>query len=79
MRKTKEGEIGNDEDNSSRITTLESSNFEDMWSFNHPHLNMKEHWEKLHRVEVPIEKGAFQAFLEEEHDDYNYVLKSSLL
>jgi hypothetical protein len=48
MRKTREEEIGSDEDNSSRITTLESSNFEDVWSFNHPHLNVKEHWEKLH-------------------------------
>jgi hypothetical protein len=79
MKKIKEEEIGNDEDNNCKITMLESSNFEDMWSFNHPHLNMKEHWEKLHQVEVPIKKGAFQAFLEEEHENCNYILESSLL
>jgi hypothetical protein len=50
-----------------------------MWSFNHPHLNMKECWEKLHWVEVLVEKGNFQAFYEEECNDYNYDLETSLL
>jgi hypothetical protein len=36
MRKTKEEETGSEEDNSSRVTTLENFNFEDVWSFNHP-------------------------------------------
>jgi uncharacterized glyoxalase superfamily metalloenzyme YdcJ len=40
---------------------------------------MKEHREKLHRVEVPIEKGAFRAFQEEECDNCDYILKTSLL
>jgi hypothetical protein len=62
MRKTKEEEIGSDEDNSSRITMLESFNLENVWNFNHPHMSMKEHWEKLHQVEVLVEKGTFQAF-----------------
>jgi hypothetical protein len=31
MRKTEE-ETRSDEDNSSKVTTLDSSNFEDMWS-----------------------------------------------
>ncbi len=78
MRKTQE-ETRSDEDNSSKVTTLDSSNFEDMWSFNHPHLNMKECWEKLHWVEVLVEKGNFQAFYEEECNDYNYDLETSLL
>jgi hypothetical protein len=45
------------------MTTLESTfDFKDVWSFTHPHLNMKECWEKLHQVEMHVEKGAFQAF-----------------
>jgi hypothetical protein len=61
------------------VKTPKSSNFEDMWSFDYPHLSMKEHREKLHRVEVPIEKGAFRAFQEEECDNCDYILKTSLL
>ncbi len=41
------------------MTTLESSNFKDMWSFNHPNLSMKKCHEKLHQVEVLVEKGEF--------------------
>jgi hypothetical protein len=41
------------------MTTLESSNFKDMWNFNHPHLNMKNHQEKLRQVEVLVKKGKF--------------------
>ncbi len=41
------------------MTTCESSNFKDMWSFNHPNLSMKNYHEKLHQVEVLVEKGEF--------------------
>jgi hypothetical protein len=61
------------------MTMLESFNFEDVWSFNHPHLNVKECQEKLHWMEVPMEKGKFQVFQEEERDDCDYALKSNLL
>jgi hypothetical protein len=79
MRKTKEEETRSDEDNSSKVTTPESSNFEDVWNFNHPHLNVKECWQKLHRVKVLVEKGTFQAFYKEECNDCNYGLEKSLL
>ncbi len=58
---------------------LESFDFKDVWSFNHPYLNVKECQKKLHRVEVLVKKGLFQTFQEEEHNDCNYVLESSLL
>jgi hypothetical protein len=38
------------------VTTPESYDFKDMWSFNHPHLSVKDHREKLHQVEVLVEK-----------------------
>lgn len=56
-----------------------SFDFEDMWSFNHPHLSVKDFWKQLRRVEVFIEKRKFPTFQEEEHNDYNFTLKSSLL
>ncbi len=43
MRKTRDEETRNEEDDSSRMTTIESFDFEDVWSFNHPHLSMKDH------------------------------------
>jgi hypothetical protein len=48
VRKIREEEIGNEEDNNYQMIMLESFNFEDVWSFNHPHLSMKECREKLH-------------------------------
>jgi hypothetical protein len=59
VKKTKEEEIKSEEDNSSRVTMPKSFDFKGVWSFNHPHLNVKEHQEKLHRVDMPIEKGTF--------------------
>ncbi len=47
MKRTKEEEIGSEEDSSYGVTMLEIFDFEDMWTFNHPHLSMKDHWEKL--------------------------------
>jgi len=41
------------------MTTIKSSNFENMWSFNCPHLSMENRQKKLHQVEVPIKKGEF--------------------
>jgi hypothetical protein len=79
MRETREEEIGSEEESNIGRTMLESFDFENVWTFNHPHLSMKEHQEKMHQVEVPIKKRAFQAFYEEEHNDYDYVLGSSLL
>ncbi len=58
VRKTQEEEIGSEEDN--------SSYFKDVWSFNHPHMSMKERWEKLCQVEIPVEKGTFRAFQKKE-------------
>lgn len=72
IRKIREEEIGNEEDNNYHMIMLESFNFEDVWSFNHPHLSMKECREKLHSVEVPIEKGAFQVFQEQECNNCDY-------
>jgi hypothetical protein len=40
---------------------------------------MREHQENLCQVEVPIEKRAFQVFQEEERDNCDYALESSLL
>lgn len=40
---------------------------------------MKDCWEKLRRVEVPIKKGEFWVFQKEEQEDYNYALETSLL
>ncbi len=37
MRRTREEKIRNEEDSNYGVTTLESSNFKDVWSFNHPH------------------------------------------
>jgi hypothetical protein len=76
---TKEEEIGSEEDNSSRVTMLENFDFEDVWSFKHPHMNVKESREKLCEVEVPIEKRTFRIFQKEERDDYDYALESNLL
>jgi hypothetical protein len=44
IKKTKEEKIGSEENNSSRVTMPKSFDFEDMWSFNHPHLSVKERW-----------------------------------
>jgi hypothetical protein len=79
VKKNREEESKSEEDSISGVTTPASLNFKDVWSFNHPHLNVKEHWEKLHWMEVLVEKGTFWVFQEEEHDDYNYTLESSLL
>ncbi len=62
MRKIKEEETGSEEDNSFGVITLESSNSEDVWSFNHPHLSMKEHREKLCQVEVLVKKKNNSSF-----------------
>jgi hypothetical protein len=79
VKNIKEEEIGIEEDISSRMTRFKSFDFEDVWNFNHPHLNIKEHWEKLRQVEVPIEKGASCTFQKEECDDCDYALESILL
>jgi hypothetical protein len=60
------------------MTTLESFDFEYVWSFNHSHLNMKECLEKLCQVEVHVKKGAFQVFQGEECDNCEYALESSM-
>jgi hypothetical protein len=59
MRNTRKEETRSEEDISFGVTTLQSFDFEDVLSFNHPHLNIKEHWKKLRQVEMPIKKGAF--------------------
>jgi hypothetical protein len=41
------------------MTTLESFDFKDMWSFNHPHLSVKDHREKMCRREVLVKNGKF--------------------
>jgi hypothetical protein len=41
VRKINEEETRNEEDNSFGVITLENSDFKDVGSFNHPHLNMK--------------------------------------
>jgi hypothetical protein len=43
MINTREEETGSEEESSFGMTMLESSDFEDAWSFNHPHLSVKEH------------------------------------
>jgi hypothetical protein len=58
IQKNREEIIGSEEDNISRVTTLESSDFENVWSFNHPHLSVKKHREKL----CQVEKGTFWVF-----------------
>jgi hypothetical protein len=62
VRKTREEETGSEEDNNSGVKTPKFFIFEDVWSFNHPHLSVKAHQEKLCRVEVPIGKGECHAF-----------------
>ncbi len=47
VRKIREEETESEKNNSFGMTMHESSNFKDMWSFNHPHLNVKEHRKKL--------------------------------
>ncbi len=79
VRKIRKEEIGSEEDSNSRVTTLESFDFKDVWNFNHPYMSVKECQKKLRQVEVFVEKGVFQAFQEEERNDCNYVLESSLL
>ncbi len=59
MRRTREEKTRSEKDNSFGVTTLKNFDFKDMWSFNHPHLNVKDCWEKLRQVEVPIKKGEF--------------------
>ncbi len=39
---------------------LESLNFKDMWSFNHPHLSMKNHQKQLHQVGELLKKENFK-------------------
>jgi hypothetical protein len=60
--KTKEEKIRSEKDNNSGMTMPKSFDFEDMWSFNHPHLSVKDFWKQLRRVEVFIEKRKFPTF-----------------
>jgi hypothetical protein len=75
----KEEETKSEEDNSFGVTMPKFFDFKDLWSFNHPHLSVKDSQEKLCQMEVPIEKRTFRTFQEEEHSDYNYILESNLL
>ncbi len=61
------------------MTTIKSSNFEDMWSFNCPHLSMENCQKKLHQVEVLVKKREFWIFKDEEWEYCNYALETSLL
>jgi hypothetical protein len=40
--KTREEKIKSEKDSSYGVTTLESFDFEDVWNFNHPHLNVED-------------------------------------
>ncbi len=57
----------------------DSYDLEDMWSFNHPHLSMKDCQKQLRQVEVLLKKENIPTFQEEEHNDCNFILESSLL
>jgi hypothetical protein len=56
VKKIREEKTKIKEYSNSRMTMLESSDFEDMWSFNHPHLSVKECQKKLHQMEVLVKK-----------------------
>ncbi len=59
MRKIKEEETSSEKSSSFGVTTHESFDFKDVWSFDHPHLSMKDCHEKVCQVEMPIVKGEF--------------------
>jgi hypothetical protein len=60
--KTKEEEIGSEKDNNSGVTMPDSYDLEDMWSFNHPHLSMKDCQKQLRQVEVLLKKENIPTF-----------------
>ncbi len=62
MRIIREEEIESEKNSNYGVTTHDSFNFKDVWSFNHPHLSVKDRMKKLHRVEVLVERGEFQVF-----------------
>jgi hypothetical protein len=66
VRKIKEEETSSEKGGSFGVTTHESFDFKDVWSFNHPHVSMKNFHEKVCQVEMLILKGEFRVFQEEE-------------
>jgi hypothetical protein len=59
------------------MTTLASSNFEDMWSLNYPHLNVKKHQENLVEWKCLLRNEHFE--FSKKSDDYYYTLELGLL
>jgi hypothetical protein len=62
VKRTKEGETRSENNSNFGVTMPKSFDFEYMWSFNYPHLNVKDHWKKLCQVEVLVENGEFWTF-----------------
>jgi hypothetical protein len=57
MRKIKEEKNGSEKNSNFEMTMHESFDFKGVWSFNHPHLSVKDCLEKLCRVEVLVKRG----------------------